>query len=280
MAEGEGLVAVVAEGEGLAAESVMLCSSEQKTALEIRNGLAQIDYLTYLIVELGAREIRESHVRELQKIAIEGIYGCGGEYVDALTLRTISDGTHKPPHVADVRNLITECVEWVNSERIKGRQEIECAAYAMWRINWIHPFRGGNGRTARMVAYAIICMALKHMLPGVPSIPLQIQLRRDEYISLLRVVDASLKEKLDVENGAGGDGAGTGDGVAEPDGTDGVVAEPDGTDVPASTSMSELLTMPDLTPLVEFLGPMVEAQIQAGVHEAEKLSASTEPSSK
>jgi fido (protein-threonine AMPylation protein) len=24
---------------------------------------------------------------------------------------------------------------------------VERAAYALWRLNWIHPFAGGNGRT-------------------------------------------------------------------------------------------------------------------------------------
>ena len=34
------------------------------------------------------------------------------------------------------------------------------AAYALWRLSWIHPFAEGNGRTARAVCLLIIC--LKH----------------------------------------------------------------------------------------------------------------------
>ena len=30
------------------------------------------------------------------------------------------------------------------------RTPIHFASYLMWRMNWIHPFLGGNGRTARM----------------------------------------------------------------------------------------------------------------------------------
>jgi hypothetical protein len=29
----------------------------------------------------------------------------------------------------------------------------ELAAYGLWRLNWIHPFVEGNGRTARAVCY-------------------------------------------------------------------------------------------------------------------------------
>ncbi len=32
------------------------------------------------------------------------------------------------------------------------------AAYALWRLNWIHPFIEGNGRTARAACYYLICM--------------------------------------------------------------------------------------------------------------------------
>jgi Fic family protein len=222
----------VLRGGRTAIGDVLLCSIGEKPELEARNGLAQIDYLTYLVVAMGARELRESHILELQKLAIDGIYPCGGEYVDAATDRTISDGDHKPPHVAHIKNLVTECVDRVNSDRASGRHEIECAAYAMWRINWIHPFRGGNGRTARMVAYLIICMALGHMLPGIPSIPKLIEMRRDDYLAALRAVDASVKREVKDD-------------------------EPE--------------LEPDITSMVDFLRPLVEAQAEAGVSEGESI---------
>lgn len=31
-------------------------------------------------------------------------------------------------------------------------------AYALWRLNWIHPFINGNGRTARALCYYLICV--------------------------------------------------------------------------------------------------------------------------
>jgi Fic family protein len=118
----------------------------------------------------------------------------------------------------------------VNRERARGRHEIECAAYALWRINWIHPFRGGNGRTSRMVAYLIICMALGHMLPGTPSIPFQIYEQRDEYLDSLRAVDASARALRESDDEA-----------------------------------REV----DVSAMVAFLQPMVERQIEAGVTAAE-----------
>jgi len=30
---------------------------------------------------------------------------------------------------------------------------LHLAAYTLWRMNWIHPFVDGNGRTSRAVSY-------------------------------------------------------------------------------------------------------------------------------
>jgi Fic family protein len=69
---------------------------------------------------------------------------------------------------------------------------LERAAYALWRLNWVHPFRGGNGRTSRCLAYLILCMDLGLMLPGVPTLPTLIYGRRKDYVKALKAADASL----------------------------------------------------------------------------------------
>lgn len=73
------------------------------------------------------------------------------------------------------------------------------AAYVMWRINWIHPFAEGNGRTSRIVSYIILSTSLGYELPGSPSIPQQIQNDRTNYFKALEESDgAFLEEKIDV----------------------------------------------------------------------------------
>lgn len=209
----------------------MLCEPGDKARLEAENAVEQVDYITSLVVgDYSVRHIRESHILQLQRLAVARIYPCGGTYRDARDETEISDSEHKVAHAADVRNLVTELVDWVNCERDSGRHEIECAAYALWRLNWIHPFRGGNGRTARMIAYMIICMGLGHMIPGTPTIPAMIYAQRDRYVDELRAIDADLREQ-----------------VAK------------GVDDPA----------PNFRGMVAFLQPMVESQGEAGVREGE-----------
>ncbi len=169
----------------------LLCAPDEKAALEARNGVEQLDYITEL-VENGARELRESHVLGLQDIAIRDVYPCGGKYRTALQHVVIANSAHTLPEAAFVPSLVRDAVDWINLGRGQ-RSALERAAYALWRFNWIHPFAGGNGRTSRAVAYLIVCMDAGRMLPGVPSMPSLIYDHRDEYLVALRAADASLR---------------------------------------------------------------------------------------
>lgn len=167
----------------------LLCAPSDKARLEGANGIAQVDYIEELIGR-GATELRESHVLQLHKLAIDGIYPCGAKYRDARMQVKIQNSPHQIPEPAFVPLFVTEAIECINRE--KHRSALDRAAYALWRFNWIHPFSGGNGRTSRAVAYLIICMDNQAMLPGMPNMPSLIYESRDEYIAALRAVDASV----------------------------------------------------------------------------------------
>ena len=65
----------------------------------------------------------------------------------------------------------------------------ELAAYALWRLNWIHPFVEGNGRTARAACYYLLCMKQGALLPGKKIVPERIRDNRDPYVAGLRAAD-------------------------------------------------------------------------------------------
>jgi Fic family protein len=103
---------------------------------------------------------------------------------------------HQLPHESRIASLVTELTDFVNDERLSV---IERAAYSLWRLNWIHPFAGGNGRAARAVCYLIVCMENRSTLPGVPSMPALIAAQRDRYMSCLRAADeAQRRDVLDI----------------------------------------------------------------------------------
>ena len=73
------------------------------------------------------------------------------------------------------------------------------AAYVLWKMNWIHPFADGNGRTARAVSYVVLSIKLDSLLPGTPTIPEQIATDKRPYYSALEVADATwASDKVDV----------------------------------------------------------------------------------
>jgi Fic family protein len=168
----------------------LLCKPEEKAVLEAENGARQLDYLVHLVNERRIEQLRESHILERHQLAIQNIYPCGGEYRNAFRKVLITGSPHQVPHESTVGHLIRDLVDKLNAVAADS-SAIWRAAYALWRLNWIHPFAGGNGRTARAFSYLIICMDMKMILPGVPSMPSLIYDHRDEYVEALRAADAS-----------------------------------------------------------------------------------------
>ena len=189
-------------GTGDDVDANLLCDPAQKEELENANAVDQIDCISYLVNEMGVVDLRESHVVELQRLAVSGIYPCAGRYRDALKKVYIQNSEHKIADAAAIPGLVREATTWINDQR-SARSPLERAAYALWRFNWIHPFAGGNGRTSRAIAYLIVCAENKAMIPGDVAMPELILERRDEYIDALREVDRSAIERPDdVDFGA------------------------------------------------------------------------------
>jgi Fic family protein len=73
------------------------------------------------------------------------------------------------------------------------------AAYALWRLNWIHPFVEGNGRTARAACYYLICLKAGKILYGKRIVPERIRENRDPYYAALKAADQKWDEgHLDI----------------------------------------------------------------------------------
>lgn len=170
--------------------SPLLCTPEEKPKLEARNGVDQIGYIDYLVNKLQAVELRESHVQEFHAIAVNEIYPCGGKYRDARMDVVIKGSEHQLPPAAQVPSLVADLVTKLNDDR-DTTPVLDRAAYALWRVNWIHPFAGGNGRTARALCYSVICMGLGLVPPGTPQFPTVIYERRSEYVQALKAADAA-----------------------------------------------------------------------------------------
>ena len=177
----------------------LLCAPEDRARLEVANGVEQIDYLSDLLSpERRIQEVRESHILEFNRIAVKGIYTFGGTYRDAGTEIIITDSAHKPPAAALVPTHIVDLIERLNSTRGTS-PATHRAAYALWRLNWIHPFKDGNGRTARALSYLVLCVDAGQTLPGLPQMPTLIYNRRADYVAALKRADETAIDGSDPD---------------------------------------------------------------------------------
>ncbi|MGO9060333.1 MAG: Fic family protein [Candidatus Binataceae bacterium] len=132
--------------------------------------MLQVDFARALIREAIASShrfrLRPSHILGLNRAAIKGLNPFPGVYrPDEME---ISYSRHNPPPPDLVPSLMEEMCDYVNDNLEKP--PIHIAAYLMWRINWIHPFDDGNGRTSRMASYVLLCIRLGYELPGTNAI--------------------------------------------------------------------------------------------------------------
>ena len=170
-------------------------SEDDKARLEVKNGERQfnqgIEMIEYYLDPHRPFSLRPHHIQELQSVAVEGLLERPGEWRDNEV--KIEQSQHTPPQSYIVPMLITEMCEYVN-DNWHERTPFYVASYVMWRLNWIHPFPDGNGRTARLLSYVLLNIKLGNVLQGGPSIPAQIVERRDLYLDALAVADRSLRE--------------------------------------------------------------------------------------
>lgn len=138
-------------------------------------------------VTLGRPLLSQSLIKAINFHAIVGLHHEAGQYRS----HEVSVGTYSPPPRFRVEPLMDDLVNELNW-RWQSASAVELAAYALWRINSIHPFVNGNGRTARAVCYFILCVKLGGLLPGRTIFPERLRqepMRSNLYVPFLQRAD-------------------------------------------------------------------------------------------
>ena len=186
--------------ESVGVEPSLLKDPEEIAKREAENAVRQFDAVLDLIDEVARDgrtfKLRPSTVLALHKFALDGLSRFAGTWRPSKV--EIEQSGHEPPHESQVPALMEDLCDWVN-DRFESESALTLCAYVMWRLNWIHPFLDGNGRTSRAVAYLVLCAKLGDRLPGSLTIPEQIAADREPYYAALEAADAGLNgEKLDL----------------------------------------------------------------------------------
>lgn len=153
-----------------------------------QNLLRQYDLLANCI-EIGLIKGIEAFDKytlwSLNAAAVANIAQFGGRFRE----QPILVGSHVPPHFEKVPDLVDQFISLVHENWDIVSHPTLLPAYALWRLNWIHPFIEGNGRTARAACYYLICLKVGKLLPGKKTVPERIRENRAPYYAALQEAD-------------------------------------------------------------------------------------------
>ena len=116
-----------------------------------KNLIRQYDLLLNCIeigLEQGPTAIDNYMLWSLNHVAVANICQFGGRFRE----EPIYVGNHIPPHYRSVPELMDRFISFIH-ENWFLLSPTQLAAYGLWRLNWIHPFIEGNGRTARATCW-------------------------------------------------------------------------------------------------------------------------------
>jgi Fic family protein len=183
-----------------AKEAVVITNVDQLARLEIYNTVQQYlkieEMVGYHLDPERPFKLRPSHILTLHRVALENISALAGVWRPSSV--EIGNSLHKPPQAFEVPERIEELCDYVN-EKWNDKKPLHLAAYVMWRLNWIHPFTDGNGRTSRAVSYMVLCIRLKALLPGKLTIPQQIEQEKTPYYKALEAADSAwVENRIDL----------------------------------------------------------------------------------
>jgi len=129
-------------------------STETEPIIEIRNMESALDLIDKNIEHTSINRI---FLSELHKQVVRGLTAEGsknpGEYRQKEV--KIAGARHLPPDYMQVNSYMEELFDFINHDD-SSQFDLLKTAIAHHRFAWIHPFDNGNGRTVRLLTYAML----------------------------------------------------------------------------------------------------------------------------
>jgi len=126
--------------------------------IEINNLEKAMDFIDN---NINNTKIDRSFVCELHKYVVKGISappkGEGSINPGKYRVKNlkIARSKHTPPDFTQINNYMIEFFDFIN-ENHTSKYDLLKIAIAHHRFTWIHPFDNGNGRTVRLITYAML----------------------------------------------------------------------------------------------------------------------------
>jgi len=158
--------------------------------LEVENGNRQYDLIRSLVtaaLALNRPLLSLEVIKALNYHAISCLHVSAGQFRPT----QVVVGNHHPVDFWQVPSRMELFVDEVN-RFWDGFDAVSLATFVLWKLNYIHPFINGNGRTARAAAYYCLCLKAGGLLPGQAILPELLRQNRPAYVAALQAADASL----------------------------------------------------------------------------------------
>ncbi|WP_368299454.1 Fic family protein [Kluyvera sichuanensis] len=122
---------------------------------EINNIEAAMEYIDEYLNH--GDDITEYFIRELHSLAVVGLQQEGDRTPGAYRQHNVSiaQSDHLPPDHIRVADYMAELTAFINRAD-KPKYDLMKIALVHHRFGWIHPFGNGNGRTVRLLTYALL----------------------------------------------------------------------------------------------------------------------------
>ncbi|MBU1099420.1 MAG: Fic family protein [Bacteroidetes bacterium] len=128
--------------------------SKDENILEIQNSE---DAIAFIEKNISGNEINRLFISELHKIVVKNLNREGsknpGEYRKNNLI--INGSNHKPPDYVKVADYMSELFDFIRT-KTPDKYDLLKTAIAHHRFAWIHPYDNGNGRTVRLLTYAML----------------------------------------------------------------------------------------------------------------------------
>ena len=157
--------------------------------LEISNAERHYGFLQSVVsaaLSVERHFLSQTVIKAINYLAIACLHSNAGEYRPC----PVRVGNYTPPEHYRVNDLMDDFANTVN-RRWDQTEPVELATYVLWRLNYIHPFINGNGRTARAACYFVLCVKVGGWLGGNVILPELLRRDRSQYITALQEADRS-----------------------------------------------------------------------------------------
>jgi Fic family protein len=154
-------------------------------SLAISNGSRQYHFLNSVIqtaIDINKLFLSQQIIKALNFQAITCLHTNAGQYRPC----SVTVQQYQPPDHYRVAALMDDFVNEAN-RNWESTDAVVLATFVLWRLNNIHPFINGNGRTARAACYFVLCAKAGGWLPGTTILPELIVQNHAEYCAALQL---------------------------------------------------------------------------------------------